>query len=125
MSTSKTIIAPVVLVNNQAISANFTSNPFSIQRYSKACVEIIFTGTLTGTVNLQMSDDYVPPTTVLTPSINPATWYDSPLSFNALSGAGDSYFIDFVYTGVPWIRVKFTYTAGAGNISVVVTAKES
>lgn len=125
MSTSKTILEPIVLVNNQAISANFTSNPFSIARFSRATVEIIFTGTLTGTVQVQTSGDYVPPTKVISPSINPASWYDSPLSFAALSGTGDSYFIDWSYSGVPWIRVNFTYAAGAGNISVVITGKES
>lgn len=84
-----------------------------------------FTGTIAGSVTVQVSNDYVPPTQNQANIINPANWFDAPLSLNALPGSPNRYFIDFPETGVPWLRINVAYASGSGNLTAVVTAKES
>lgn len=132
MATGKKIIAPFVLVNNLPIIGSFQSNPFSVQYYDRAVLEMVFTGTLTGTVSVQASNDYVPPNQTLLVMVQPPNWVDIPLVglnpqafLNPLIGVDQGYMIDFTETGQPWLRVSVTFTGGVGNLTAVITGKES
>lgn len=125
MSQGKRFLAPYVLVNNVAMAGAFQSSPFSIALFDRATVEMLFTGTLTGTVVIQVSNDNQASPAYLNPAENPPNWYPIPLGLNPLSGGGDNYFIDFTETGMPWIRISVNITGGVGNLIAVVTGKES
>lgn len=123
-------IKPVLVDDAVAVAANFTGNPFSIEGYDRCSYEIIITGTLTGSVTVEASNDFVPnqpqpfPIYSLNPQINPANWYMLPLGLTPPAGAGYTYLIDFTQTGIPWLRTNFVWVSGAGTITTVITAKE-
>lgn len=117
-------IKPVIIDNAISLAIDVTGAPFSIEGFDRCSVEILVTGAPTGTVTVQASNDFVPSNIHLSPSESPANWVDIPLGLNALAGAAQNYYIDFTQTGIPWIRVNYVSTAGAGNLTTVVTAKE-
>lgn len=125
MSSTKRTIEPVVLVNGTALTGSFQSQPFSIKNYDRLTIEILCTGAPVGTVTVQASNDYVPPSMSLNPSVIPADWFDMPLGLVALTGSAQNYFIDVAETGIPWIRINYVYASGTGSMTAVVTAKES
>lgn len=122
-------IKPVLADNNVAVAGDYVGTPFSFEGYDRAFLFINVTGTLSGTIAIETSNDYVPPGSYLNPSDSPANWCDitntngTPL-LTALVGAPQQYFIDFTSTGMPWVRIHYTSTGGAGNITSVYTAKE-
>lgn len=120
MSTGKKILLPFVMVDNVTLDQSFSSQPVSIQYMDRCCIEIVCTGTPTGTVTLQGSTDYVP-------NVSPSTanWFDISLNLVALAGSAQNYVIDMLETSIPWIRVNFAYSSGTGNMVATVTAKES
>ncbi len=125
MGTGKRNLRPYVMVNGTSLATSFTGPPTSLELFDRCCIEVICTGTPTGTPTIQGSCDYFPPSITLSPSVVPATWTDIPLGMVALAGSPQSYFIDFSEIGVPWIRVNYTAVSGAGNMTAVITAKES
>lgn len=124
MSNTKRTIPPFILVNNQTISGNFSSNPFSIELYDRCALSMEFVGTLVGTVTILASNDYVPPNRNQQGIISPANWFVLPVNLVALSG-NQKYFGDINTTGVPWIMINVAYTSGSSTLNAVVTAKES
>jgi len=125
MSVGKRTLSPYVIVNGTSMAGSFQSNPTSLERFDRAALEIICTGAPTGTVTVQVSVDFVPSNNYLNPSVTPANWYDLPLPLVPLAGAAQTYLIDLNTTAFPWIRINYNFVGGAGNMTAVITAKES
>jgi len=125
LSTGKRTLPPFEIVQPTLLTSSFVSNPVSVQRLDRVGLEIIVTGTPTGTVTVQGSIDYVPPTVQISPSVSPATWFDIPLDLDALTGGPQTYVIDMVTTAIPWLRISYTFTSGTGSMTAVIVAKES
>lgn len=76
--------------------------------------QAVVTGTSTGTLKFQFSNDIVDPTLVTTP---PTNWSDVPSATVAIAGAG-VYVIPKTDLCYEYIRVVFVHTnAAAGTIS--------
>lgn len=77
-----------------------------------ASVQAVTTGTAVGTLKLQYSND---PGSPLERTV-PANWSDVPSASVAVSSAG-TYAIGKLDISYNWLRLAFTYTSGAGNIT--------
>lgn len=84
--------------------------------------QVIWTGTLAGTITWQVSNDF----DVSQPSLATPTQLTVPASFSAgnpVSGGG-SFFFDFqVAPAAEAIRPVFTYSSGSGNLTMIASAK--
>lgn len=112
-----------MLVNNQSMAGSFQSAPVSTERFDRIMLEIICTGTPTGTVSLQVSNDFLPVNQQQI--VSSANWNDIPLSLTALTGGPETYIIDMVETAGPWLRINYVQSGGTGTMNAVITAKES
>lgn len=102
-----------------SLGASFQTSATSLQYLDRALLTILCTGSPTGTVSVQISNNY----NVNNPSA--ADWFDMPISLNALTGSAQNYVVEISETAAPWIRISFSYTSGSGSMTAVVTAKES
>ena len=119
MATGKRTLPPFTIVNGTSLASSFQSTPVSVERFDRVFIEILCSGSPTGTVTVQGSNDYNP-ASLATPN-----WFDLPLSLNDLTGSAQNYVIDMQQTAAPWLRISYTSTSGSGNMTAVITAKES
>jgi hypothetical protein len=87
-------------------------------------IQLDFTGTPTGTFEIQGSADYL--RDLEGNVINPGFWIPiGPLSAPAVaSGTDGQIFIDVNQISSPWIRVVYNSTSGAGTLNAYITGKE-
>lgn len=106
-------IIPLTAITNQ----NVTSSVTNIFNKDNVGIQLIWTGTIAGTFAVQVSADY-------DPHFGTGTWTAITLSpaLAAVGSAGDAY-ADITQISAPYIRVVFTYTSGAGNLTGWITAK--
>jgi hypothetical protein len=96
----------------QSMASSFSSPSIDTFVYRRSSVQAVWTGTPTGTLKLQLSDD---PTAT--------AWTDFSGSATAVSGAADSFEWSFD-NAVSFVRVVYTATSGAGTLDVYATQKE-
>jgi len=93
-------------------AVSFTySGPFNIGEAESYSVQINFTGSnVVGTLVLQASNDAI-------------TWIDNTSTSTAVTGSAAAMFSE---GSAQWLylRVKWTYTSGTGNLSGLVVAKQ-
>lgn len=126
MST-RTRIAPVTLpVLNMASSSN--SQAMILKSNTGFSFSVAWAGsTPTGTLQLQVSDDYsLSPTGQI---INSGTWNNAPMNVNgayattiSISGNTGNGMIDASPTRVHAVRLAYTESGGTGTMTIVFTA---
>lgn len=119
MSTGFRSIPPYKILDAVSMGASFTSAPFSVEKYLRIGIEILATGTPTGDVTVQVSNDYNPNISGST-----ANWFDMPLALTPLAGAVQDYIIDIQVVSFPWMRINYTRVSGTGTANATITAKE-
>ena len=104
-----TVTAPTTT----SLGASFTSVAVDLTQYDRCSLEMsIITADAVGTFTIQASN-------------SGSSWTDMSLSAMTLAGASTVIFLDFLETGVKFIRVSYTRSAGTGTVSVIVNGKES
>ncbi len=98
-----------LVFNAQSAGASVNSSAVYSGYMVTASVQAVTTGTAVGTLKLQYSND---PGSPLERTV-PANWSDVP---SAVSSAG-TYAIGKLDISYNWLRLAFTYTSGAGNIT--------
>lgn len=95
-------------------SVTQTSVAFPINQVIGYSAQFVWTGTVAGTIKIQVSDD--PGTTASSPSQLPTHWTDYSGSTISVSGAGNGTFNvnDAFYN---WIRFVYTAASGTGTMS--------
>ena len=112
MSSRKAPILPYQNIINGDMSANVTSSVTNIQYEDNVGIQLIFTGTPTGTFAVEGSIDQV-------------DWDALPLSGTpTAAGAPDTILIDLNQVPHPFIRVSYTFVGGVGNLNGWITAKQ-
>ena len=112
-----------VLMAPSDASVNQTSRPAIIDHSWGYAIQILITGTATGTVGLQGSCDPGPNANFQAAN-DPAVvnWTDIAGSSQAVTGAGTVTY-DVVKTAYPWVRVVYTASSGIGTIAAHFNAK--
>lgn len=103
-------------------TASITSSVTNIQFLDNIGIQLDFTGTPTGTFQVQVSANHAQDefgnVTV------PGSWIPITLSPSpAASGSADSIYIDINQTSAPWIRVVYTRGSGTGVLNGYITGK--
>jgi hypothetical protein len=112
-------IAYCDLLNKTPITAaNYTSQGYYIGRVVNYAVQVVFTGSPTGTLKLQVSCDVGNPNASLPYSDDSViNWVDLPGTSTSITAAGTSFF-NLVDAGYSWVRVVYTHTSGTAQITV-------
>lgn len=115
---------PIHLQTDASMATSLTSNPVPIMYEDSVAVQLNFTGTPTGTFQIQGSVDYNPGGP-LGPSANSGNWANLTLSpVPTAAGAPDTILIDMYGLSFPYIRVVYTRTSGTGTLNTWVDCKK-
>ena len=119
MPTKNSLFSPTPVLSAQSMAATFISPVMSVQFLDNLMIQIVATGTPSGTFAVQGSNDY-------NVNINPQTtnWVNLPLSgVPTLSGSPDTIDIQMTQIASPFIRVVYTRTAGIGACTIWLAGK--
>lgn len=105
------------------MSGDLTSTITNIQYLDNIGLQLVFTGTPTGSFFVDVSIDHSqsPPTETVT---NNGTW--TPITFTSspvASGAAGNIYIDLNQLSAPWLRVRYVRDSGSGTLNAYVAAK--
>lgn len=116
------------LINAQSMATSFNGPPTNIQGLSGIGYDLVWTGTPTGTFQVQVSNTYSQsPTGVV---INPGSWNTLPSTsftgnYPAPSASSGFGFLDVVQTEAAWIRLQYTAVSGVGTLTVLPSGKNA
>ena len=112
MSTGKKVLTAFLVVSDGDMSgATVTSATTNIQYLDNIAYQLYWTGTPTGTFDVQVSGDNT-------------NWASLPLNpVPAATASSGSAFIDIYQTAANYIRVVYTRTSGSGTLNVLISAK--
>lgn len=115
-------LPPYSVITNGDMSGTLTSPPTNIQQIPFISYSLVYTGTPTGTFNVQVSNDYTLNSAGAVQ--NAGHWETLTLSSAVTaSGSADNSFIDVRGTAAAWIRLVYTPSSGSGSLNVVVAGK--
>lgn len=109
------IAAPLTLtstVNSEAVL---------LQNVIDYAIQIVYTGTPTGSFKLQASNDDGQPLKGVSPvtlGSSVVNWTDVPSSSVAVSGAAGSSMWNIQDAGYRWVRVVYVFTSGTGSLTI-------
>lgn len=110
-------------INAGDMSANITSVVTNIQFLDNVGVELDWTGTPTGTVNVQVSVSYAQDAEGNV--TNAGTWNNVALNPSiSIAGSAGSQYIDLNQLAAPWVRIVYTFSSGTGALNGYISAKE-
>lgn len=102
---------------------NTTRNSIAIPLYQmfSFSIQIVFTGTPTGTFKLQASCDPVNPTSQVQPQPAPTNWTDiSGSSFNVAAAGNVEW--DYQMPGFNWVRVVYSDGSSGASTAIVTVS---
>ena len=118
------VLQPISLVTNGSLGANLTSQVISTRYLNEAYLQLVFTGTPTGTFTVQTSGDYVPDNEFRTSPPNAGTWDNVDLGTTlSAAGAPGSISVDITLSAIPWIRINYAHTSGTGTLNAKISGK--
>jgi len=119
---SKNFLSPFLTINAQSMGASVTSAVTDVRFLDNIGFQVIWTGTPTGSFDVQGSMDYAlgSGSTVL----NAGTWTSIPLS-GLVNPAGSASNIPISITEFPfpYIRLVYTRVSGTGTLNAYISAK--
>lgn len=97
------------MIPNGAVSLGASANlaAVSLEHISNYSIQIVFTGTPSGTFKLQCSND----------ELSPSNWTDVGSSDQAVTTAGDLVW-NVENAGYKWVRVVYTRSSSTGSLTV-------
>lgn len=104
-------VAPFTLMAAGDMSGNLTSSVIKVQTMDNIGIEFVWTGTPTGAINVDISNDQVTwQALTLMPTIAP-------------SGSASNAYLEYNQTSAPFIRCRYNRTSGTGTLFISVTEK--
>lgn len=100
------------------MSLSITTAPTSIEYIDRALLTIVCTGTPTGTIEVQCSNNYNEMSKV-------GTWFALDLSLTQPTGSPETYIIEMTQTAIRHLRVTYTASSGSGTMTATISGKES
>ena len=110
------------IVSGDMSQSLITSKISNIEFLDNIGIQLVWTGTPTGTFSVELSVDYQQDQQGNV--LNAGTW--TPMTFSSTpvaSGAAGNIYIDINQISAPWMRVKYTKTSGTGTLQGWLTAK--
>lgn len=105
-----------------SMAGNVTSAVTNIQMLDNIGVQLNFTGTPSGTFEVQVSADHAQD--MFGNVTNAGNWIPLTLTPSpTASGAAGQIYIDIQETSAPWLRIVYTRTGGTGTLDGYITAK--
>lgn len=122
MSGRKNTLRKYQTITNGSMAGSLTSTVTNIQFLDAIGVQFNFTGTPTGSFQVQVSADYAQDDNG---NVQVAgNWVNMTLSpAPVASGSADSIYIDIRSTSAPWMRLVYTRSSGSGTLNAFITAK--
>lgn len=122
MSGRKNNLKKYQAITSASMAADVTSGVTNVQFLDALGIQFNFTGSPTGTFQVQVSADYAQDDNG---NVQVAgNWVDMDLSpVPVASGSAGSVYIDIRSTSAPWIRLHYTRTSGTGTLNAFITAK--
>jgi hypothetical protein len=125
MSGRKNNLSSFQIIPTQSGASTITSRATNIQFLDNIGIQINFTGTLSGTIAVQVSADYAQNTVGSSNVSSPGNWIPVPtLSAIIASSEPSSVYFDINQISSPYIQAVWTPTSGTGNITAIITAKQ-
>ena len=113
---------PNPVIVNGDMSGNLTSSVTIIQKLSYISYSLVWTGTPTGTFNVQVSNDYSKNTDGTVK--NAGTWTSLTLSApTAATGSAGNGFIDIHGCAAYAVRLIYTAGSGSGTLNAIAAGK--
>jgi hypothetical protein len=105
------VLIETPLMSAVSLGASTTSNPVDVTHLSNVAIHLIYTGTPTGTIDVEVSND----------STN---WIvlGSPNTV-ALSGAAGGTLLQLTNIGYYHLRIKYTRTSSTGTLTALLGGK--
>lgn len=122
MSRKNNLLKFQTVTNGSMAAASITSAVTNIQFMDNIGIQFNFTGTPTGTFQVQVSADYAQDE--FGNVTNAGNWI--PIVLNpapVASGAAAQIYIDINQLSAPWIREVYTKTSGTGTLQAFITGK--
>lgn len=110
------------IVNGDMSLTSITSKITNLQFLDNVGLQLVFTGSPTGTFDVEVSASYEQDS--LGNVINAGTW--TPITLSPVpeaTGSAGNIYIDINQTSSPWIRVVYTKGSGSGTLNSFITAK--
>jgi hypothetical protein len=104
------IVASLQPVTAASMAATITSDPIDTNVYDRASIQAVWTGTPTGAIKLQQSNDG-------------ANWSEFTGTEQPVAGTADN-FTWLFDTASAFVRVVYTRTSGTGVLDVRVRLKD-
>jgi hypothetical protein len=116
----------IPIINGVSMASSITGTPQMIQTLPGMSYDIVWTGTPTGTFQVQVSNTYQQASDGTV--IAAGNWTTLPTSaftgtYPVPSGSASNGFIDVVGTEAYAVRLVYTASGGSGNLTVVASAK--
>lgn len=111
------VVTPGPAINATSTGATITSDPVKMEWEDNAGVQVIWTGTTTGTNTIQVSLD---PEVLGWETIPAAAYTVTP---SQPSGSSGSNFYDLPLGAAAWIRFVFTRSGGTGTMTAKIALK--
>lgn len=112
----------VHFVTNASMASTINSSALSMKFQDNAYFQLVWTGTPTGTFNIQISNDHMQDDRGNVQ--NAGNWETVTLNTAiTASGSGDTAGIVVNGIAAPWIRLNYTASSGAGTLNAYFSAK--
>lgn len=103
-------------------STSFNGSPVLLEQFYGYSVQVIITGTVTGSLKLQGSDDFRVPSMNDPTGVNVVNWTDITGSTQSISGSGNGIY-NSPSCQFRWIRPVYTAVSGTGTMTINVEGK--
>lgn len=110
------------LVDAESMGASITSEPLDIRYQDNISLQFHYTGTPTGTFDIQVSNDYNKQDPSGTQN-SAGNWVSLGVSMTNPAGAAGDDFYDLNQMSAMWLRVVYTRTSGTGTLTVTAAGK--
>lgn len=120
LGAGKDYVPGFVLIPATSMASNITSDPVDVRGWDNIDVELIASGSPTGTFAVDCSlNQKVPPGTTA------QTWVAIPLSPTpAVTGSASNIIIELNQMGCMYLRVRYVDTSGTGTLTAYVGQKQ-
>ena len=121
--TTPTVNGPYALLNGSVMNTTLYSAPLQVANAVFYDIQVVFTGTPTGTFKLQCSNDPAPPQSFnnTVTNVRPVNWTDISTSPQTVSSAGSGNW-NVYNIGYNWVRLVYTDASGGTSTAVLTSA---
>ena len=114
-----------LLSNSASMSSSINSFGVDLNQVYLITFQAIWTGSPTGTLQIQLSCDNVQPVNIpgIDPTANVVNWTTITGSSVALAGSAGTYAWPIEDLGFRWVRAQYLFTSGTGSLTVQTNSK--